>query len=250
MKAYGLIGYPLSHSFSVGYFTNKFKNEGIADSTYSAFPMESLSHFRNLVNENLSLEGLNVTIPYKEKIIAFMDSLDPEAAEIGAVNTVKIFRTAEGFTCRGYNSDAWGFEMSLRPFITESCKQALILGTGGASRAVAHVLKKLGCQVIYVSRNPRDAQQLSYPALSAEVILGSQVIINSSPVGMYPKVSEYPDIPYELLSEQHILYDLIYNPSETLFLKKGRDQGAITINGLQMLHLQAERSWEIWNDNR
>ena len=242
MKQYGLIGYPLSHSFSKGYFAEKFAKENIVDCKYDVFPLEKIEDFVELCNDKKNLIGLNVTIPYKEKIIPFLDELDETAANIGAVNTIK-FSNGKKI---GYNSDAYGFEMSLKPLLKSHHTQALILGTGGASKAVEYVLKKLGIAFQYVSRTKND-KAISYEELNESIIQHSKLIINTTPIGMYPNIDTAPDIPYNVLTEKHLLYDLVYNPEETLFLKKGKEKGAQTKNGLEMLYLQAERSWEIWN---
>ena len=242
MKQYGLIGYPLSHSFSKGYFAEKFAKENIVDCKYDVFPLEKIEDFVELCNDKKNLIGLNVTIPYKEKIIPFLDELDETAANIGAVNTIKFSNGKE----IGYNSDAYGFEMSLKPLLKQHHTKALILGTGGASKAVEYVLRKLGISFQYVSRN-KNEKAISYEELNEAIIQHSKLIINTTPIGMYPNIDTAPDIPYNVLTEKHLLYDLVYNPEETLFLKKGKEKGAQTKNGLEMLYLQAERSWEIWN---
>ncbi|MBK6276450.1 MAG: shikimate dehydrogenase [Saprospirales bacterium] len=242
MKQFGLIGYPLSHSFSKGYFAEKFAKENIVDCKYDVFPLEKIEDFVELCNDKKNLIGLNVTIPYKEKIIPFLDELDETAANIGAVNTIKFSNGKE----IGYNSDAYGFEMSLKPLLKQHHTKALILGTGGASKAVEYVLRKLGISFQYVSRN-KNEKAISYEELNEAIIQHSKLIINTTPIGMYPNIDTAPDIPYNFITDKHLLYDLIYNPEETLFLKKGKEKGAQTKNGLEMLYLQAERSWEIWN---
>ena len=242
MKQFGLIGYPLSHSFSKGYFAEKFAKENIVDCKYDVFPLEKIEDFVELCNDKKNLIGLNVTIPYKEKIIPFLDELDETAANIGAVNTIK-FSNGKKI---GYNSDAYGFEMSLKPLLKQHHTKALILGTGGASKAVEYVLKKLGITFQYVSRTKND-KAISYEELNEAIIQHSKLIINTTPIGMYPNVEDAPTIPYNFITDKYLLYDLIYNPEETLFLKKGKEKGAQTKNGLEMLYLQAERSWEIWN---
>lgn len=242
MKQYGLIGYPLSHSFSKGYFAEKFLKENITDANYDVFPLEKIEDFTALYQNKENLIGLNVTIPYKQQVIPFLDELDETSANIGAVNTVKFTQGKR----IGYNTDAYGFEMSLKPMLQSHHTNALILGTGGASKAVEYVLKKLGISFQYVSRNKSD-NTISYEQLDEFIIHNSKLIINSTPIGMYPNVDVAPNIPYNAISEKHLLYDLVYNPEETLFLKKGKEKGAQTKNGLEMLYLQAERSWEIWN---
>ena len=241
MKQFGLIGYPLSHSFSKGYFAEKFAKENIVDCHYDVFPLEKVEDFVELCNTHKNLVGLNVTIPYKEKIIPFLDELDETAANIGAVNTIK-FSNGKKI---GYNTDCFGFEMSLKPLLKPHHTHALILGTGGASKAVEYVLKKLGIDFHYVSRT-KSAKAIAYEEVNDLIIQNSTLIINSTPIGMYPNVNDAPDIPYQFITDKHLLYDLIYNPEETQFLKEGKERGAQTKNGLEMLHLQAERSWQIW----
>lgn len=242
MKQFGLIGYPLSHSFSKGYFSEKFQKESIFDCQYDIFPLEKIEDFVELCAQHKNIVGLNVTIPYKEKIIPFLDELDDEAKAIGAVNTIK-FTNGKMI---GYNTDCFGFEMSLKPLLKAHHSSALILGTGGASKAVEYVLKKLGISFQYVSRT-KSSTSISYNDLNSFIIQHSTLIINSTPIGMYPNVDIAPNIPYDAITNQHLLYDLIYNPAETQFLTEGKIRGAQTKNGLEMLYLQAERSWEIWN---
>lgn len=242
MKQFGLIGYPLSHSFSKGYFSEKFQKESILDCQYDIFPLEKVEDFTDLCAQHKSLTGLNVTIPYKEKIIPFLDELNDEAQEIGAVNTIK-FTNGKMI---GYNTDCYGFEMSLKPLLKAHHTSALILGTGGASKAVEYVLKKLGISFQYVSRT-KSSTSISYNDVNSFIIQHSTLIINSTPIGMYPNVDDAPHLPYNFITNKHLLYDLIYNPEETQFLKEGKSRGAQTKNGLEMLYLQAERSWEIWN---
>jgi shikimate dehydrogenase len=246
MKLFGLIGYPLSHSFSAGYFSEKFRKEGITDFQYLNFPLQDLSAFSELVRTHPELLGLNVTIPYKEKIIAYIDKLDPVAEKIGAVNTLKFIHDGSHKTITGYNTDYWGFRNSLLPLINPSHKNALILGTGGASKAVSFVLKELGINYIFVSRNPEEGE-LGYHDLCISVIKKHLLIINTTPLGTFPDINSFPDIPYDLLTTDHVLYDLVYNPPETEFLRLGLQKGAHCINGQRMLELQAEKSWEIWN---
>lgn len=247
MNQYGLIGYPLGHSFSVGYFNEKFKAEHI-DAEYLNFEIPSIDRFVEVVEEHPNLCGLNVTIPYKQQVIPFLDELDKTAASIGAVNVIKVIRLPKGkVKLVGYNSDVIGFCQSIEPLLTAHHTHALVLGTGGASRAVTYGLKSLGLQPVYVSRTKRE-NILCYNDLSPEVMVQYSVIVNTSPVGMYPKVDQCPDIPYNLLTPNHLLYDLIYNPDETLFLKKGKAHGAVTKNGLEMLLLQAFAAWNIWNE--
>lgn len=247
MKTYGLIGYPLGHSFSQKYFTDKFRREGLSEHQYLNFPIERVELLREFIDKDNTLIGLNVTIPYKRQVLNYLDERDEISLKIGAVNTIKIERTAGKIILKGYNTDAYGFYHSLKPYLKKKHDSALILGTGGSSRAVAYVLEELGIHFMFISRNPKEKNQLSYMDLCGPVLYNFQIIINTSPVGMYPNVQNYPDIPYDFVTKDHIMFDLIYNPEETLFLKKGKERGAQTINGLKMLHLQAERSWEIWN---
>ncbi len=247
MRCFGLIGFPLSHSFSKKYFTEKFEREGITDCRYDNFPIEHIGLLKPLISDNPDLSGLNVTIPYKEQVMTVLDEIDPEAAEIGAVNTIRISRHERTTWLKGFNTDVYGFRESITPFIQKRPYNAFILGTGGSSKAVAFVLNKMGMNVKFVSRNPRHENHISYKDLP-KLIGQPAVIVNASPAGMYPQIDNCPDIPYDQLTSDHILFDLVYNPPETLFLSKGKARGATIINGLQMLHLQAERSWEIWNE--
>lgn len=240
-KQYGLIGYPLSHSFSPSYFKNKFEKEQILNCQYDLFPLEQVDLFCGIL-EKKNIAGINVTIPYKEQVIPFLDDLDETASEIGAVNTIQIH---QGRT-KGFNTDVFGFEQSLLPLLKAHHQKALILGTGGASKAVAYVLKKLAIDYLFVSRKA-TAQQLTYDAIDKSIVSEYKLIINTTPLGMAPKIETAPNLPYQLLGKDHLLYDLIYNPSTTLFMQKGQDQGAMTKNGLEMLQLQAEESWRIWN---
>lgn len=243
-SVFGLIGFPLSHSFSKKYFTEKFEKESMPNHRYELFPIPQADEFPELVQSQPNLKGINVTIPHKETVIPFLDEMDEEAAAIGAVNVIQF----NGGKLKGYNSDVYGFELSLRKFLGDSPKsiKALVLGTGGASKAIVFVLKKIGIEYQMVSRRAKN-DWLTYDTLTANIVSEHQLIINCTPLGTYPNVDFCPDLPYSALSEHHYLYDLVYNPAETLFLKKGKEQGAHTINGLEMLHLQAERAWDIWN---
>ncbi len=246
MKLLGLIGYPLTHSFSIGYFSEKFLKENISGYEYHNFPLQDISKLPELLDEQPELIGLNVTIPYKEKIIPYLDELDPTARKIGAVNTVKIVRDDNrNYQLSGYNTDAYGFLHSLTPFLQKKHTGAMILGTGGASKAVAYVFDQLGIDYLFVSRTPSKGQ-IGYREICLSIIKEYLIIVNTSPLGTYPEVDTYPDIPYDLLTPDHILYDLVYNPPETAFLRFGRQEGATCINGQKMLELQAEKSWEIW----
>ena len=244
MKKFGLIGYPLGHSFSKNFFNEKFHSEDI-DAEYVNFEIPSISEFPTVLLTNPELIGLNVTIPYKEQIIPYLDELDADAAAIGAVNVIKIIRQKGKTKLIGYNSDIIGFTQSIEPLLETQHKKALILGTGGSSKAIYHGLKKLGIDAKFVSRTPQDGM-FTYEDLTPEVMDEYKVIVNCTPVGMYPRADEYPNIPYEYLTPNHLLYDLLYNPDTTLFMKKGADKGAVTKNGLEMLLLQAFASWDIW----
>lgn len=244
MRKFGLIGFPLSHSFSKGFFAEKFLRENIQDCEYMNFPIDSITKFPEIISSNPDLCGLNVTIPYKEQLNPFLDEIDLTAKRIGAVNTIKFIKSKEKQILKGFNTDIYGFSEALREIMPEKAGKALILGTGGASKAVAFSLDQMGIRYRFVSRKQG---YLSYDNLDKSIIIQHKLIINTTPLGTFPDVDAYPDIPFNYLSSSHILFDLIYNPAETLFLKKGREQGARILNGLRMLHLQAEKSWEIWN---
>lgn len=249
MKKFGLVGYPLSHSFSKKYFAEKFLKEGIEDAVYDNYEIEdvAVSLKKAIAEQKGELKGLNVTIPHKQNVIPLLDELDEAAADIGAVNVIKVFSDGK---LKGYNSDYYGFKKSLENFVgLENIKglKALILGTGGASKAVRKALEDLSIDYQYVSRTSSDGV-IAYSDITDEIISEYKLIINSTPLGMYPKVDNCPALPYDKIGEGYYLYDLVYNPEETLFMKKGRDNGAKAIHGLEMLHLQAEKAWEIWND--
>jgi shikimate dehydrogenase len=247
MRKFGLIGYPLGHSFSKGYFLKKFQKENITDCTYDNYSIEKIERLDLVIKQNPELIGLNVTIPYKQQVINFLNELDDEAALIGAVNLIKIDRSKEKAILKGYNTDVYGFEESIKKVLKYHHKKALILGTGGASKAVAFVLEKLNIHFSYVSRNPKHTNTIFYDQLTPELVSENTVIINTSPLGMFPDVETCPDIPYDAITSDHILYDLVYNPEKTLFLIKGEQKKATIMNGLPMLCLQAEKSWQIWN---
>ena len=244
ISGYGLIGYPLSHSWSANYFLEKFEREKLSDSFYQLFPLQTLSAFSSLLDDHPELSGLNVTIPYKKKIIPFLDELDQKAKEIGAVNTIKIIRLDGKILTKGFNTDEEGFILSAD---FSGISHAFILGTGGASRAVAYALGKTGIPVTLVSRNPRKTHSIGYPDLQSIQFNKHTLIVNTTPLGMYPDINSYPQIPYSRLTPEDFLYDLVYNPEQTLFLKKGMERGAKTQNGLKMLQIQAEKSYEIRN---
>ncbi len=246
-RLYGLIGYPLSHSFSRKYFSEKFEREGIKGCFYELFPLEQIDALPGLLVRYSNLRGLNVTIPYKQQVLAYLDELDEGAAAVGAVNTIRI----DGKRLAGYNTDVHGFEQSLLNFLAREGRsvaelRALVLGAGGASRAVVFALKKLGIGFQVVSRRPDDGK-LPYDALDAEVMDQYQLIINTTPLGMAPRPESFPNIPYECLGPEHLLFDLVYNPGQTTFLSRGIARGAAGCNGLEMLYFQAEKAWEIWN---
>ncbi len=242
MDKYGIIGNPLGHSFSKGFFTEKFAREGI-DAEYLNFQIPKIGKLTEVLQENPELRGINVTLPYKTEVIPFLDELSDEAREIGAVNVVQI----RNGHLKGFNSDIIGFTRSIQPLLKPHHRKALILGTGGASRAIRVGLTRLGLEWKYVSRTPREGM-ITYEDITAETLREYEVIVNCSPVGMFPKVDECPAIPYEFLTQDNLLYDLVYNPENTLFMKKGALQGAVVKNGLEMLHLQAIASWEFWNE--
>lgn len=247
MRKYGLIGYPLGHSFSKTYFTEKFLREHISGCSYENFPIADLKLLPKLISDEPDLQGLNVTIPYKSEIFSFIDSLDPEAREIGAVNVLKIRRSEGVIHLSGFNSDVTGISDSLKPYLSNNLKNAIVLGTGGSSRAVCFVLKKFGLNIIRVSRNKREGI-LDYSEINAVIIRDTGLIVNTTPLGMFPYTGARPEINYSLLTSDHILFDLVYNPEITLFLKSGIERGCTVITGLKMLHSQAELSWKIWND--
>lgn len=247
MKLFGLIVYPLEHSFSLKYFQKKFNQECITDTNYLLFPLKRVNDFTSLLNKHPDISGLNVTLPYKSTIIPYINELDHTIKDIGAVNTIKFIRNNSGkLFLKGFNTDTFGFEKSFKPLVISRSAKALILGTGGSSRAVRYILSRMKLPYLLVSRNP-NANQTDYSSITPAMLKEYMIIINTTPVGMYPKVNEYPLIPYEFLTKDHLLFDLVYNPEETLFLKKGREKGAITKNGIEMLNFQAEKSWEVWN---
>jgi shikimate dehydrogenase len=248
MRKFGLIGYPLGHSFSKRYFTGKFAKENIRDCSYENYPLEKIELLGRLIAGEKELCGLNVTIPHKQQVFPWLDELDEEAGQVGAVNCIRITR-GPGNTVhlKGFNTDTYGFEVPLLEVLQSWHTKALILGTGGASKAVAHVLGKHGIGFRYVSRKPLHKGIYAYSDLTDDIIAQHTIIVNTSPKGMHPDTAGCPDIPYRAITGRHILYDLVYNPEKTVFLQKGKEKNAILINGLPMLHLQAEKSWEIWN---
>lgn len=250
MRKFGLIGYPLGHSFSKAYFTEKFATEKINDCSYDNFPLTTIDQLPDLIKSDPYLCGLNVTIPYKSEVIRYVHLLDNEAARIGSVNVLKIKRVKDKIKLLAYNSDITGISDSLRQFIEQGrLKNALVLGTGGSSKSVQYVLKKYGVNFTLISRK-RDGDILSYPDIDSGVMKGADLIINTTPLGMFPEINGKPDIDYNLLGEKHILFDLVYNPEITAFLRSGRERGCSIVTGLEMLHSQAEKAWEIWNSDR
>ena len=245
VKLFGLLGKNIEYSFSRGYFSDKFQNLRLKKHKYVNFDLGDIKNFPLIIQQNENLKGFNVTIPYKEKVIPFLDKLDKTAKKIGAVNTVKLTKRGN---LKGYNSDVVGFEKSIMPLLKKHHKKALILGTGGASKAIAYALKRNDIKYIFVSRNPEGRKEISYDKLNEEIIKKYAIIINSTPLGTSPNVEKCPNIPYQYISEKHILFDLIYNPAITTFLSKGKAKGATIKNGLEMLELQAEESWRIWHD--
>ena len=244
MNKLGLLGRNISYSFSRTYFKEKFEKEGIENTTYENFDIDSIEKFPAIIENTKNLKGLNVTIPYKQEVMPFLDKINKKAKEIGAVNTIKITKKGK---LVGYNTDCYGFKKSLQPYLKSSHKNALILGTGGASKAVAYSLKQLGINYKYVSRNLTEGIAYTYQNLNNSVIKEHTIIINCTPLGTFPNIENCPEIPYDAITENHILFDLIYNPAETKFLSFGKQKGATILNGLNMLILQAEKAWSIWN---
>ena len=244
-KQFGLIGYPLSHSFSKKYFEEKFQKLQVTNYRYDTFPLENINQFPALLEREKELLGLSVTIPHKETVIPFLDELDETAKEIGAVNCIKITKGK----LKGYNTDAFGFKQSLRPFLDVNHTKALVFGTGGASKAVAYVLKNLNIDVWFVTRtkNENTPNSFTYEKLNEGIISACKLLVNTTPVGMYPN-TDYLPLPYSAITSQHLVYDLIYNPAETLFLMKAKEQGALISNGYNMLCFQADEAWKIWNE--
>lgn len=248
-----MIGYPLSHSFSKKYFTEKFEKEGIADCVYELFELPELGQLPALIEKHPSLVGLNVTIPYKEAVIPYLDELDESAAALGAVNCIRITRDANGKAIlKGFNTDITGFRQSIKPFLDIRHERALILGTGGAAKAALQVLKEIGIDCYMVTRNKsktnlKNVRLFDYSELNEYVMNAFKLIVNATPVGMFPDVGQFPELPYYCLTPDHLLYDMVYNPPLTAFLAKGKEMGAQVMNGLSMLHLQAEAGWKIWN---
>ena len=244
MNRLGLLGKNISYSFSKTYFKAKFEREQITDTSYENFDIESIDLFPSIIKNTKNLKGMNVTIPYKEVVMPFLDKINKKAAEIGAVNTIKITKKGK---LVGYNTDCYGFKKSIKPHLKAHHKKALILGTGGASKAVAYSLKELGIAYQYVSRRQSKGVDFTYDTLTKSDIKENLIIINCTPLGTFPNIEDCPNIPYKSITDKHILFDLIYNPEVTKFLKQGKQNDATTINGLKMLELQAEKAWSIWN---
>ena len=238
---FGLVGKNISYSFSKGYFKNKFSDLGLEGYSYENFDLQRIEKFPEMLKSNPDLMGLNVTIPYKREVIPYLDDLDAKAQEIGAVNTIQF----AGKRLIGHNTDAYGFQKSIEPFLQPQHTQALILGTGGASKAIAFVFGQLGIGFTYVSRNP-DRNQVGYGDLDRPLLHDHPIVVNCTPLGTHPDIARKPNIPYKHLTDQHLLFDLIYNPEKTAFLEEGERRGAQIVNGLRMLQLQADRAWEIW----
>ncbi|WP_334059054.1 shikimate dehydrogenase family protein [Polaribacter sp. P097] len=243
-KLFGLLGRDISYSFSRGYFTKKFTALNLEHHSYVNFDIPKIEDFPSIIENNESIKGINVTIPYKEEVMAYLDKIDKTAKEIGAVNTIKITKRGN---LKGYNSDVVGFEKSIVPLLEKHHKKALILGTGGASKAIAYALKLNNIKYKFVSRNPKTKKQISYNDLSQEIMQDYTIIVNSTPLGTSPDVDKFPAIPYQFITSKHLLYDLIYNPEVSKFLANGKANGAKIKNGFEMLELQAEESWRIWN---
>jgi shikimate dehydrogenase len=244
MKVFGLIGYPLTHSFSKKYFTEKFEKLGLTDCSYELFPLDKIEDLPQLIANNPNLVGLNVTIPYKEAVLPYLTGLDETAKAVGAVNTILI----KGGELTGYNTDVTGFSQSIKPLLHPQHERALILGTGGAAKAVADVLKGLGIQYYFVSREKKNLPNcLTYTELNQAVFNACKMVINTTPVGMYPNIGDAPTLPYDFFTAEHLAYDLVYNPTDTRFMQLAAQQGAHAVNGLNMLYSQAEAAWKVWN---
>ena len=244
MKTFGLIGYPLSHSFSKTYFTKKFNEEKIKNCEYLNFELKNISEFPLFISSNKNLAGLNITIPYKQSIIPYIDKLDSVAEKIGAVNTIKFLNNKT----IGFNTDAYGFQFSLKPFLESHHQRALIIGNGGSSMAVQYILNEIGISYTIAVRTPSNKKQILINEINENILKHHLLVINTTPVGMHPNIYDCVNIPYQYLTSKHLLFDLIYNPEKTLFLKKGEEQGSQIVKGMSMLHLQAEKSWMIWNN--
>jgi shikimate dehydrogenase len=246
MKIFGLIGFPLGHSFSKKFFSEKFEQEGIEDCSYELFPMENIDSINGLIQENDFLRGLNITIPHKVNVLPYLDELDDAAKTIGAVNCISVEKKDGKRWLKGYNTDAFGFAESLKPYLREHHTKALVLGDGGAAKAVKYVLDQLHISYLSVVRSAVP-DSILYEQVTKELMASHQLIINTTPLGTFPNVEAAPAIPYSLFTDQHLAYDLVYNPEETEFMRRAKAHGAGVKNGLEMLHLQALRAWSIWN---
>lgn len=249
-RLFGIVGGSLEHSFSQKYFSEKFAKLGLDDCLYSLFPISEISQLGKIISDNPELEGLNVTSPYKVAVIPYLDELDADAQKLGAVNVIKIFRKDTGPYLKGYNTDVCGLRRTFRSLNLPSAINALILGTGGAAKAVKFVLEEMGINAINVSRSPKTVNEISYSQLTVQKMEEYILVVNATPVGIFPNVLDFPDIPYDGISERHICFDLIYNPEKTKYLKKCEEHGARIANGFEMLCEQADEAWKIWNDNK
>ena len=246
MKLFGLIGNPLTHSYSEKYFIEKFKKENISDCEYRLFPIKSIAQLPELLKNNPDLLGLNVTTPFKKEVLNYIDEPDIIVKDVESVNTIKIENIQGKSFLKAYNTDIYGFYHSFQPLLKTYHKKALLLGTGGGARAVEFILQLLKIEYLIVSRTP-SKKQISYNEIDKSIIQNHQLIINATPVGTFPNINQSPEIPYQFFTSEHLLFDLVYNPSETEFLKQGKKQGAKIQNGMQMLKLQADKAWELWN---
>ena len=248
MRKFGLIGYPLGHSFSKKYFSEKFVRENIIDCQYESYPLVNIELLNELISDNPDIHGLNVTIPYKSRVIKYLDFVDEQARSVGAVNVLKLKRTGDKVKLKGYNTDVDGFRNSVFPYLGKAVKNALVLGAGGAAKAVCYVLRESGIKITSADIIEQEGV-LDYSDITDNILISNQLIVNTTPLGMFPNIKTKPDINYSRLNKGHILFDLVYNPELTSFLKMGKEQGCSIISGIKMLHSQAEKSWEIWNDD-
>lgn len=248
MRKFGLVGYPLGHSFSKKYFTEKFIRENISDCQYENYPLTGIELMSELISNNSDIYGLNVTIPYKSAVIKYLDFIDEQARSVGAVNVLKLNRSGNKVVLKGFNSDIDGFRNSILPYLGDKVANALVLGTGGGAKAVCYVLGKLGIKITSVDIVKLEGV-LKYSEITDNILISNQLIVNTTPLGMFPDITGKPDLNYSCLTNDHILFDLVYNPELTSFLKAGKEQGCTIISGINMLYGQAERAWEIWNDD-
>ncbi len=248
IRRFGLFGYPLAHSYSKKFFTEKFQREGRTDCVYDNFETQNIQDLKGIIREHPDLEGLNITLPFKQEIIPMLDNLDDISQRISAVNAVRIIRGEGGkVELHGHNTDAWGFELAIRPILRPHHRRALILGTGGSAKAVSYVFRKLNIEHFFVTRN-ESRFHYSYADLNFNTMKAFQIVVNTTPLGMFPDTDTFPQIPYEFLTHKNLCFDLIYNPPQTMFLGKAKEAGAFIHNGFRMLRLQAEKAWEIWNE--